>query len=173
MLRGQEVDGDKENSGAQGPVPGASLSSFLSDLAQDPWPSAPFQGQVGGRQRWFLDASCLRACFPPGTEKLLRCSPQAHHTLQVPRVRRDPCEFLGAEERPPPPWHLGEQPQNWALLQCSAHPSCPHLGPPLPPAGPWAPFVLCSPPRIFPTCLGRVSLRPGDEQTEAEKSPKR
>lgn len=28
-------------------------------------------------------------------------------------------------------------------------------------------------PRIFPTCLGGVSLRPVDEQTEAERSPKK
>lgn len=46
-------------------------------------------------------------------------------------------------------------------------------GPPSPPAGPWAPSVPGNPPRIFPTCLGGVSLRPVDEQTEAEGSPQK
>lgn len=140
-----------------GSVPGAPLSSVLWDSAPDPCPALqlpPKARQVTALVLRRLLPSRPLPCFPPGQRNSLSSSSEAQHPT-CSHSLHGPLQIPRAQERL----------ASWALLQCSAHP--------LPPSEAPINRSLCPlqpPRRTFPTCLGRVSLRPVEEQTEAGSS---
>ncbi|KAG8517706.1 LOW QUALITY PROTEIN: Chemokine-like protein TAFA-3, partial [Galemys pyrenaicus] len=120
------------------------------------WPDPPRVGAAAARARPWTDPSCL-------DPRLRRAGPGSE-ARGTPDWQAEPVGTSGAESSPAScPLELG----HW-VLGLTILPTC--LGSP-PFAGEMGEMDGLTP-RIFPTHLDSVDLRPVDEQTEAEGSPK-
>lgn len=157
-----------------GSFPGASWSRILSELLRNPSADLQLAPSSSLHPPPPLKAREVIALIPGPLPTIHPASPAGtvtHRLLRlaarpVATVCKDPCEFLRQRRDSVP------CPALWGTASELGSTSVP----PLSSSGGQGHGLLptlASPQRVFLPCLGGMSLRPADEQTEAERSPKK